>query len=306
MMRRWVLLLLVLVIVPGLLWAQVAVTPSGWATTAGPAVPLAQPGPLVVTTPDITLGTYSPSPVGATNATANNVAGASNSTLDNVPPEANSTQMWVEYSHPYPTVVGAGGQYASPTASAPARSPYFDRGAGQFVSAYDIGAPQPSASLGQVARQFRQQRQVQNARTFTNQDVDRIDQQYGPPTGGVSATAVNAGASTTGETAAAAPPEANVGTGATPAQPPPPPQQARVEYPQPAPPSAPAQANAAGAQLPPASSTSNANEPNQTGSRRNLPVTASHLPSLLLVGASVFLVGMLLRRRNNGRSGVGF
>ena len=42
------------------------------------------------------------------------------------------------------------------------------------------------------------------------------------------------------------------------------------------------------------------------GVRRTLPVTASPLPTLLLVGTAAVLAGMLLRRRNHGRSGVGF
>ncbi len=318
-MRHWALVL-ALAVVPALTFAQVAVTSSGWATTAGPAVATPQANVPLVTTPELHLGTYSPSPVGATNATANNVAGATNSTIGNVAPVANSTGSQAQFTSPYPSVVGAGGEYATVPATAltatpsgvSTAQPYFDRGAAQFVSAYDIGAPQPVGSLGEMARQWRQQRQAQNARTYTNEDINRLEQQYGPPAGGASATAVNAGTSTSGENAPTAPPpQPNLGTNTAPAAPsspftppagtqqstvppqssaPPPQQQARVEYP--------ATMQSSGAAQQPA-------QP-QSGVRAGLPGTASNLPTLLLLGASAALVGLLLRRRNQRRSGVGF
>lgn len=66
-------------------WGQgQATVTSGWANTAGvsgytygvPFVPQ-------IVTPGISFSTYSPNPVGATNATAGNVAGATNATVDN-------------------------------------------------------------------------------------------------------------------------------------------------------------------------------------------------------------------------------
>ncbi len=313
---------LALIVCPVLVVAQVVVTPSGWATTAGPAYPMAQPNAPLVVTPEIQLGTYTPSPAGATNATGNNPAGATNATINNVTPVAGSTQMSVQYSLPYPSVVGVGGQYAPEGAVAVTPSgvstqlPYFDRGAARFSSTYDIGTAQPTTSLGEVAREWRQKKEAQNARTFTNEDINRIDQQYGPPTGGTSATAVNTGAAATGTSETQAP--ANVGTSTTPpgrrspftpppqvtapAQPstPPPQQQAMAQYQPPM--QASGQAPSAGGtqQQQPA--------PSEQGRLQSgtLPRTASEMPTFLIIGGVALLAGMLLRRRNQKRSGVGF
>ncbi len=321
-MRRWALVPALLV-APALLFGQVAVTPSGWTTTAGPAIPVA-PGAPVVVTPEIHLGTYSPSPVGATNATGNNVAGASNSTIDNVAPVAGSTQMQVQYAVPYPSIVGAGSEYATFPASAvsnarsgvSSRLPYFDRGAAQFVSVYDMGSPQTTMSLGELAREWRQKKQSLNARTFTNEDINRIDQQYGPPTGGITATAVNAGTNATANPPNQPPSNVSTDTampqrrspfqppagmeGAPPTSAPPPQPQAMAQYQPPVQPLA---------ERPAATDTQQASGEQGQGNQSNpgtLPRTASQMPTFLVLGGLALLAGMLLRRRNQRRSGVGF
>ncbi len=295
-MRRWALLIAI-ALVPLLMAGQVAVTPSGWATTAGPAVPVAQPGAPVGMTPEITFRTASPSPVGATNTTANNIAGASNATV--VPPVVSAAPTQVEYVSPYPTVVGAGSSYALGTpATVPgggaARLQVFDRGAGQFNSAYDIGTLPPDVSLGEVAREWRQKKATQNARTYTNEDIIRIQQQLGPPGGGLSGTAVSAGTSATSPTTTAQP-ASNIGAPSTqPAQPTPPPQPS-------APPPEQAAAQSSSGQ---AQQAANPQEqtavPNQAG-HAELPETASPLPALLLLGIAAGTVGLAVRRKQRSR-----
>ncbi len=303
-MRRWALLIS-MALVPLLSAGQVVVTPSGYATTTGPAVPVAQPGAPLVMTPEITFRTVSPSPVGATNATANNIAGATNATI--TPPVVSASPSVVEYVSPYPTLVGAGSEYGTvqaPAASAPSgvstRLAMFDRGAAQFNSAYEIGVPQPDMSLGEVAREWRQKKATTNARTYTNEDINRIQQQYGPPGGGVSGTAVNAGTSTTqpatsnepaSSVGAPAPPPTTTPENAPPAQPAPatPPPQASAPQP---PPQQSALATV-GAQT---QQQSNAQEQAAAPAQDNngvLPNTASPLPLLVLAGVAAASVGIV-------------
>jgi hypothetical protein len=108
------------------------------------------------------------SPVGATTATGMLLPGATNATLANHPVDPSN--------------------FADRRVAA--RLP-FNRGAGSFSSVYDVAAPQEFRSLGEVAAELRARRN-QVARTITNQDIDRVNQQPGVTVGGTTGAAVNA------------------------------------------------------------------------------------------------------------------
>ncbi len=289
-MSRWSGLFLILLAVPLLGLAQVVATPYGWATLGGPAVPIAQGGASLAA-PIVSLEPVSPSPVGATNATANNVAGATNATIGNVPPVVNATQMRAFYSTPYPTVVGAGSEYQAPeveaTASAPsASSGTFNFGAAQFDSAYNV-PPQPETSLGEVAREWRQKEQTERARSYTNEDITRIQAQ----SGGLSGTAVNTGTPTTPSNA----PTGNAPAVGNPVTPP-----AQTTAP---PPNAMAQASAPqGANAPEAETSAQTTPAQQGGMPTTLPPAASPLPTLLLLGLLAITAGLVTSRLQRARN----
>ncbi len=311
-MQRW-LLLMVLALAPALLLGQSTVN-SGWANTPPPVAPGVAPGTPLVTTPIVHLGSVSTSSVGATNATAGNVAGATNATMSSGPPVMNVVQS--------PSQAVSPSEYsASPTASEPGsistRLNIFDRGAAQFDSVYNISTPS-DISVGQVAREWRQRKAATNARTFTNEDINRIEQQYGPPGGGMSSTAVSAGSATSGsETTApaAAQPPSSVGAAPSPAE---------TRSAPTAPPTAPAPAQSTPlpqSTAPPPPETmvrsetpaqeAATQEPAERGAapgeaQQTLPAAGSQIPTVLLLGGAAVLAGVLLRRRNHRRSGIGF
>ncbi len=262
------------------------VTPYGWATWGAPTVPIAQPGANYMAAPVVNLEPVSPSPVGATNATGNNVAGATNATIGNVPPVVNATEMRPQWAVPYPTVVGAGSEYQTSALPASTLSPAtpstsFNFGAAQFDSLYSP-VPQPQVSLGEVAREWRQKEQTANARTYTNEDINRIQAQ----SGGISGTALNAGtAAVPGNTPAGTAPVG--GNAAAPsAQPsnPLPNMMAQNSVPQ-----SPATSEGQNA------TQASPGEP-QGGTRATLPRAASPLPTLLLLGLLAITAGLVTSR----------
>jgi hypothetical protein len=153
----------------------------------------------------MSLNTVSPSPVGASNATAGNVAGATNATLSisnmGLSSAANVTPPAIPLvsSSGQPTVVGAVSPLAGPgpyvaIAGARARHAMFyggphgrmmadnmprmmiNTGAAQFDDAYSI--PVPPENLAQAAAAIRAWEKAHPAtRTYTNQDIDRLHQQ---------------------------------------------------------------------------------------------------------------------------------
>lgn len=138
-------------------------TASNWVPAYGvyaaPYVPL-------VTTPSVTLAIVSPSAVGASNATFGNVAGATNATLSEEfvgePPVGVYTEpVWSGPSNPIE--VPSLGMYAPPPMREhrhAAREQAFD-----FIAA-------PRESTESVAALRSSGRKA--ARTYTNQDIDRI------------------------------------------------------------------------------------------------------------------------------------
>ncbi|MGH9499012.1 MAG: hypothetical protein ACRD3L_07690 [Terriglobales bacterium] len=165
---RQLSVLCVLLLLSGLAAAQNTViggTTANWAPAYGvyaaPFVPL-------VTTPSVTLSTVSPSPVGASNATWGNVAGATNATL--------SREFVAE-----PPV----GVYTQPVWYGPSAAQHFggpmhghmhaqrEAEGGEFVGGVSAG----TWSAAQLMAGMAPARKA--SRTYTNQDVDRMNQDTG-------------------------------------------------------------------------------------------------------------------------------
>jgi hypothetical protein len=161
--------LCMVVLLSGLAAAQatiIAGTASNWAPAYGvyaaPFVPL-------VVTPSLTLATVSPSPAGASNATLGNVAGATDSTLSgefvsSQPPVGVFTQ---------PVWYGPSAELETPPAAMPEarhmqKAQGLDFGVASWQSSY--GAGQLMASAGRAAKA---------SRTYTNQDIDQVNQKNG-------------------------------------------------------------------------------------------------------------------------------
>jgi hypothetical protein len=134
---------------------------------AAPYVPL-------ITTPSVTLSTVSPSAVGASNATWGNVAGATNATLSEEfvadPPVGVYTQpVWYGPSAPFegPSL----GDYSRPMREErkhATREQGFDFIAASREGTASVVTLRASAGAGRKA-----------ARTYTNQDADRMNQTNG-------------------------------------------------------------------------------------------------------------------------------
>ncbi len=326
-MNRWALLIISLLAVVSLGWAQAVVTNSGQATTQGPAVTAAPVSGPVLVTPIVHLGVAAPS-AGATNATAG-TAGATNATVQQVQPpssvsiipEINLGQGTV-YQVPIPesaaapstAVVLVGNPTGSMTAGATAAA--FDRGVSAGTP-WQPGTGIGDRSLGEVARDYRQQVQNAHARTYTNQDVERLANQGVGLVGGTSGTAVSSGSNAypanngviTNTPAVAQPTQPNTAQPGV-AQPssngmpittsPQPPANNQAQ-----PPPASNQ-NQAAPTLPPASEMAQANVPPAPGSeqnaqggaqnnRRELPRSASLLPLIAAVGILATGAGLLAR-----------
>ena len=141
----------------------------------GPYIPL-------VTTPTISLETVSPSPTGASNATGGLLAGARNSTLSMV--TGNTSAVYTE-----PVWYSGGG---SPMVAPAVRLPHEERGgmheeraehreAGHGEEARQVwtyyGGQEQIAAAGQSTAAVKGAKHA--ARTYTNQDVERMNQQNG-------------------------------------------------------------------------------------------------------------------------------
>lgn len=151
--------------------------PAYWGCQYGcaPFVPL-------VSTPMVSLQTVSSSPVGATNATGGLTAGATNSTLESLPANTDTdhTQaVWYWGANTVPT------KAVAETALAPTRHPMMEHMEhmmhmehhGEAEGAVYIAGPVESVNVMESAAGARSVRKA--ARTYTNQDIDRINQQTG-------------------------------------------------------------------------------------------------------------------------------
>lgn len=172
-MRRFSLIFLMIFMVA--LAAMAQTQPSGGSTTApATTTPMPTDGTVVTptsptgpTTPSITLGTTSPSPVGASAATAGNQAGATNSTLQQGAPAGVAPQS----VYTTPMIGNSGGGLASATANDQATAPR-DLLIGGSDSAWSIAGD--TVSVAAAARQYRAQRASRKPRMFTNADIARL------------------------------------------------------------------------------------------------------------------------------------
>jgi hypothetical protein len=164
---RQLSVLCLLLVLSGFAAAQATViggTASNWVPAYGvyaaPYVPL-------VTTPSVTLSTVSPSPVGASNATWGNVAGATNATLSN------------EFIAEPPVGVFTQPTWYGPSAAVEVGGPMHGRmhgpkeGGSEFVGGVSDG----TWSVAQLLAGAPPARKA--SRTYTNQDVDRVNQSTG-------------------------------------------------------------------------------------------------------------------------------
>jgi len=152
----------------GLASAQVTVI-SGYASNWAPSysvyqTPGAYAAPFVplVTTPSVSIETGLPMQIGASNATAGNVAGATNATISIVAPNMSASPGLQSAQE----VVASRTESEPSTQSAPA-STGFEFGAASFEGS--LGASQLPASRPQQ----------RPARTITNDDIARLNQQNG-------------------------------------------------------------------------------------------------------------------------------
>jgi hypothetical protein len=163
-----------ILLLSGLAAAQATViggTASNWVPAYGvyaaPFVPL-------VTTPSVTLATVSPSAVGASNATFGNVAGATNATLSFVsqPPAGAYTQaIW---SPPYTQP-----SWINPSATETATEAVPESRPARRAHAFDVGVASWQSSESATHLMASSSGSKKAARTFTNQDVDQVNQKNG-------------------------------------------------------------------------------------------------------------------------------
>ncbi len=140
-------------------------TASNWVPAYGvyaaPYVPL-------VTTPSVTLSTVSPSPVGASNATWGNVAGATNATLSR------------EFIGEPPVGVFTKPVWYGPSAAVEVGEPMHEYMHGQKEHGAATFIAGPSGDSWSVAQLMTGSAPGRRAsRTYTNQDVDRMNQGTG-------------------------------------------------------------------------------------------------------------------------------
>jgi hypothetical protein len=157
--------LCLVLLLSGLAAAQATVI-GGAASTWAPAYGVyAAPFVPLVTTPSATLATVSPSAVGASNATFGNVAGAANATLSMVsqPPVGVYTQpVWYGPSATEePAESMSEGRHGQ-------KARGFDAGVSSWESSESVTNLMASSAAGRKA-----------SRTYTNQDVDHVNQTNG-------------------------------------------------------------------------------------------------------------------------------
>src|SRR6266851_1418204 len=168
---REVLVVCAVLLFTGMALGQATVV-GGYATNIGlPAgwYPVTRFVPLVVT-PEITFVTFSPSPVGASNATAGNVAGASNATLEIVTAPTSAV-----YTVPVWTGSAITSWLTASEVTAPAEAKalperrHFETG----VATFAMGPG--TAEMAKAAQANRKPA----GRVYTNQDVQRMNEKNG-------------------------------------------------------------------------------------------------------------------------------
>ncbi len=152
----------------GLASAQVTVI-SGYASNWAPGysvyqTPGAYAAPFVplVTTPSVSIETGLPMQIGASNATAGNVAGATNATISIVAPNMSASP----------------GVQSTPEVAPRPESEPSTQSAGVSTSGFELGAASFEDSVG-AAQLLASRPQQRPARTITNDDIARLNQQNG-------------------------------------------------------------------------------------------------------------------------------
>ncbi len=291
-------------------YAPGAVPAGGLSTNTGTAVIIAPPSAPLMVTPQVHLTTVNPA-VGATNATPGNTAGAANATtaipvqptiITTVPQYATAGSTLTQTAPPQEAL---GAPVSTPTTtSGPIvvtnNGMLFDRGVGSGTSLV-AGGNTGGKSLGEIAREYRQRDATMNAHVYTNQDIQRINQQPGVTVGGMTGAAVNAGNASQAQPSANPPavsqPTTNqpqtpgVSQPVPPTSNPPqsqviPPAQSNQQIAQATPPSNPAEQQ-------PSSGAQGGNR--SQSSQRSLPAGGSILPLMGLVGFLAAGAGLLSR-----------
>jgi hypothetical protein len=142
----------------------------GWATNQGWAGYYPAPSFIpVITTPSVTLQSYSPSPVGASNATFGLTAGATNSTLSMITPGSiNAYTIPVWYAN--------GATVGPVTGAVPVEEAAIRHGKHAFNVGVAALAMGPGVSEAVKSAQANRRPATHS---YTNQDIDRINQQNG-------------------------------------------------------------------------------------------------------------------------------
>ncbi|HLH06315.1 MAG TPA: hypothetical protein VKW78_03685 [Terriglobales bacterium] len=157
-MPRYLLVVLLVLASAALLSAQVAVTPYGYGTQQGPVVPVVVASPPLLYTPIVHLGDASTAPYP--------VAGTATALAESEGAPA-----------PPPAVVVVAPQQVTPQmAGNQAVEPPFNFGMAQYSTYPTMHQARPD--LAEVARKLKEQKESMSAKTFTNSDIQRIQQQW--------------------------------------------------------------------------------------------------------------------------------
>ena len=162
------------IILPALAAGQATVI-SGYAVNGAPPGVYAEPFVPLLSTPSMSFEDVSTSPVGASNATAGNVAGATNATLSVFP-------AGPVVQHPPSMVLGPENWSIESGAEVEARAEAESRGeatASAETRPLELGVAsfQDSYGVAQLAASSRARQQAK--RLYTNLDVDRMNQMTG-------------------------------------------------------------------------------------------------------------------------------
>ncbi len=291
---------------------------SGLNTATGTAFVSGSSLPPLLTPPEVHLSTVAPS-AGATNATPGNVAGAVNSTLTmpqpprivTTVPEISSSSANVfmtpapqqvpgasplSYTAPGPGPTGPYNTGVGVSISGGVMTSYLDRGVGSGTAT--VAGSAGGTPLGDMARENRQHNAAQNAHTYTNADIQRINQQPAVTVGGMTGAAIGNG----GATAQPAnnPPAVSQPAGSTPSSNPgvstpvppannPPETSSMTPSPSRNQPVQMAQAN------PPANPAQETQSAQPARRGRQLPRSGSVLPLVALVGFAATAAGLMAR-----------
>ena len=155
------LLAVLLLLTAAMLQAQVAVTSSGYATQAGAVVPAAVPSPPLMFTPSVHLGEA---------PTTAYYANGIQATL----PGAAFVQAEAEAQPAPPTVVVVAPPAAPPQTVAEEQP--FNFGVAQFSTPTNMNAPR--SDVAEVARKMKEEKSSISAKSFNNNDIQRLQQQW--------------------------------------------------------------------------------------------------------------------------------